>query len=81
MGSLVVLPQMVPEQELPGLKVPEKTMIFEHNNLLNDEAPVMVEMVVSVTAIVGDIVDGVVDGDTVASELDVVSDPQEGARP
>ena len=66
MGSLVVLPQIDPEQELPGLKVPEKTMIFQHNNLLKDKAPVMVEMVVSVTAIVGDIVDvGVVDGDTV----------------
>ena len=42
----------------------------------------MVEIVVSVTPIMGAIVDvGVVDGDTVASELDVVSDPQEGARP
>ena len=41
-------------------------MIFKHNTFLDDEAPVMVEMVVSVTIIVVDIVDvGVVDGDTV----------------
>ena len=57
-------------------------MIFKHNTFLDDEAPVMVEMVVSVTIIVVDIVDvGVVDGDTITSELDVVSEPQEGALP
>ena len=65
MGSMVVLPHMVPEHELPGLKVPEKNSDFLSQTFL--EAPVVVEMVVSVTTIVvvniGDV--GVVDGDTI----------------
>ena len=66
MGSLVVLPQMVPEQELPGLKVPLKKQRFFITTFLDDEVPVVVEMVVSVTAIVVEMDDvSVVDEDTV----------------